>query len=659
MDVKNAIDITNIKTYTFNTVIVGSGAAAFNAANCLYELGVTDIAVVTECINAGTSRNTGSDKQTYYKMSTSGAEGDSPYAMAKTLFDGGAMHGDVALVDASLSTMNFYNLKRLGVPFPTDQYGQHVGYKTDHDPYARASSAGPLTSKYMTECLEAQVMQKNIPVINHHQVISIIHDGGAAVGLLAIDKERINKTDYGFALFNAVNIIYCTGGPAGIYYKSVFPPSQFGGTGIALEAGVHAANLTEWQYGIASTKFRWNLSGTYQQVLPRYVSVRKDMSDERDFLCDYFDTLGAMNDAVFLKGYQWPFDVRKLAENGSSVIDVLVYIETQIKKRRVFLDYQKNPTHPNTNNDALFSSLSPEAYDYLKNSDALMGTPIERLAKMNPLAIDLYKNNGIDLTSEYLEIDVCAQHNNGGLQTDIWWQSSLKHFFPVGEVAGTLGVYRPGGSALNATQTGGVRAAQYIAKKYHKPPMPQEQFMNIAMPFVQERYEQCEKVTVDTFSNITSQRHYFQQLMTEAAAFFREKDRIGGFKEFIKMQLNEFFNYRHVLSLHEITEVFRNYDMFICQLLCLSQMYEYMEQSGQSRGSFIIADDHAALTFKNEALTFNYALDTMLFDRICVSAYRKDTLTVTHHWEPVRPIPQNDLWFENVWRDYREDKIYE
>ena len=39
---------------------------------------------------------------------------------------------------------------------------------------------------------------------------------------------------------------------------------------------------------------------------------------------------------VFLKGYQWPFDVRKI-DGGSSIIDILVYIETCIKGRRVFL----------------------------------------------------------------------------------------------------------------------------------------------------------------------------------------------------------------------------------------------------------------------------------------------------------------------------------
>ena len=69
---------------------------------------------------------------------------------------------------------------------------------------------------------------------------------------------------------------------------------------------------------------------------------------------------------------------------------------------------------------------------------------------MNPPAIELYLSNGIDLTREPLEIAVCAQHNNGGLAADIWWESTnIGRLFPVGEVNGTHGVYRPGGSALN------------------------------------------------------------------------------------------------------------------------------------------------------------------------------------------------------------------
>ena len=73
------------RRYRLNTVIVGSGAAGFNAADQLWSLGQRDIAIVTDHVKAGTSRNTGSDKQTYYKLTLAGEEPDSVGEMAKTL----------------------------------------------------------------------------------------------------------------------------------------------------------------------------------------------------------------------------------------------------------------------------------------------------------------------------------------------------------------------------------------------------------------------------------------------------------------------------------------------------------------------------------------------------------------------------------------------
>jgi succinate dehydrogenase/fumarate reductase flavoprotein subunit len=103
----------------------------------------------------------------------------------------------------------------------------------------------------------------------------------------------------------------------------------------------------------------------------------------------------------------------------------------------------------------------------LKKSKALKDTPIERLRAMNPPAIDLYKSHDIDITVEPLEIAVCAQHNMGGLAVNLWWESvNIKHLFPIGEVNGSHGVSRPGGSALNSWQAGGFRATEYIAHRY-------------------------------------------------------------------------------------------------------------------------------------------------------------------------------------------------
>ena len=144
----------------------------------------------------------------------------------------------------------------------------------------------------------------------------------------------------GYAAFNCVNIVWATGGRWAVC-DTVYPEGQHGATGIALEAGARGRNLTEWQYGLASVSPRWNVSGTYMQVLPRFVSTDAGGGDEREFLDEYFDSRGALLDCVFLKGYQWPFDVRKAA-GGSSLIDILVYVERCVKERRVFLDFTRN-----------------------------------------------------------------------------------------------------------------------------------------------------------------------------------------------------------------------------------------------------------------------------------------------------------------------------
>ena len=98
------------------------------------------------------------------------------------------------------------------------------------------------------------------------------------------------------------NLIFAVGGPGGLYQASVYPPVHTGAIGLGLMAGAAANNLPESQYGLASLKFRWNVSGTYMQVIPRIISRAEDgISDEKEFLPGYFDSPGEMNGRVFLK----------------------------------------------------------------------------------------------------------------------------------------------------------------------------------------------------------------------------------------------------------------------------------------------------------------------------------------------------------------------
>ena len=87
----------NVQELIIEHIVIGSGAAGFQAALKLHQAGETDLAVITENIKAGTSRNTGSDKQTYYKLSLAGADRDSVRTMAEDLFAGGCVDGDLAV----------------------------------------------------------------------------------------------------------------------------------------------------------------------------------------------------------------------------------------------------------------------------------------------------------------------------------------------------------------------------------------------------------------------------------------------------------------------------------------------------------------------------------------------------------------------------------
>ena len=581
----------------YHTLIIGTGCAGYSAADRLYDLGVRDIAIVTEGRLMGTSRNTGSDKQTYYKLSLAGSDGDSVRELAETLYAGGGVMGEHALCEAAYSTRCFMHLVELGVPFPTNEYGEYAGYKTDHDPRARATSCGPLTSRYMTEALERAVLGKGVEIIDDSRVIKILTDDTGVTGVACISP----KTGEILTL-SCSHIVLATGGPACVYQSTVYPESQHGATGLAIEAGATLSNLEEWQYGMASTQFRWNLSGTYQQVLPRYISV-DETGREREFLYDALgvDSLGL----VFLKGYQWPFDVKKLP--GSSQIDLLVAAECR-KGRRVYLDFTRNPGGL----EGGFDVLPAEAHAYLDRSGALFGTPIERLAKMNVGAVALYAAHGIDLWREPLEIAVSAQHCNGGVAVDENWQSDVAGLYVAGEAAGTFGVYRPGGSALNSTQVGALRAAEHIAKNPRKT-HPVSAYMLPKLRFGS--------------SNVAGIRTALQAEMTRVAGFDRSTDGMRALLARMNALYHDFFDTVSGDNPSDAVEIFKLYDMVLTGRAILSAMLCSAKAIG-SHGAALVdgKPPQGGETRRTRTLT------------------RGDT----SYMDEVSPMPNPELWFETL-----------
>ena len=613
---------------TFDTLVIGSGAAGFNAASTIKKLGKKSVAIITEGIRCGTSRNTGSDKQTYYKLGLGGNSPDSVRKMAQNLFAGGCTDGDTALCEAALSVKCFMHLCELGVEFPCNRYGEYVGYKTDHDPFARATSAGPLTSHYMTNALESEAKSLEVPIFDGLLAVEILKHNNEVSGLICLEKQTGE-----FKAFRCTDIILATGGPAGIYAHSVYPEGHTGSTGLAIKAGASLQNITEWQYGLASTAPRWNVSGTYMQCLPCFVSVDEN-GNEYEFSADFFEDIYEALSLVFLKGYQWPFDSRKVLV-GSSVIDLLVYRETAIKKRRVYLDFTKNPFGLES---IEFERLSAEAYAYLSNALACFGTPIERLNKMNAPAVELYRSKGVDLKCERLEIALCAQHNNGGVAVDLWWQSDVKGLFAAGECAGTHGISRPGGSALNAGQVGSYRAAQYISaqnKKY----VCEEEFERIS--------EAAVKKQNIFYPDVKAEISKAQSRMSSACAAIRNGQAI---QTALQETLEAIDGFEAAeCTAEERWNSFKLRDILLTQaavLTCARDM-------NISRGSAIYTDENGSLRKGLDEL-FRFSQNANAADKIQQIKFNDGNFETT--WRDVRPLPDDDDFFENIWRSYRENK---
>ncbi len=647
-----------MRILTKETLILGSGAAGLNAAIQLKRLGCGDLVVLTEGLDKGTSINTGSDKQTYYKLSLCD-EPDSPLQMAQTYFDGGSMHGDLALAEAAGSVRGFMNLVALGVPFPHDVYGRYIGYKTDHDPARRATSIGPYTSRQMCRALIQELTRLEIPVLAPYQAIEILTEpipdktrserSRRIVGVVALDA------DSQLVGIRCRNLVFAVGGPAGIYRTSVYPLQQTGAIGLALLAGAQAENLAESQFGLASCSPRWNVSGTYMQVVPRFVSYDsaddngKPVGEGREFLGQ------ELFSDIFLKGYQWPFDSRKIPD-GSSRIDLLVYKETVLKGRRVYLDFTRNPI------GFSFDLLDAAAREYLEKSGAFLPTPIARLKQMNPGAVELYQDFGVDLSREPLEIALCAQHNNGGLAVDKWWESvNIEGLFPVGEVAGTHGVARPGGSALNAGQVGSLRAAQRIAHREASGPQsaasrkdelpfdssdPKFNGSQLAAFARWEEYlKRCQNAPVDWQED----RLEFQNRMSEAGAAIRQATKVNEAVLDAKRQYQEIRERGARFQPGFAYQAVQNVQLALTHWAYLEAIRFALISGVGSRGSALLLDEEGNKIPEDDS--FRQKVEQTRLDN--------STQSMACRWLDRRPIPDAPTWFETDWAKFRTGAVFE
>jgi succinate dehydrogenase / fumarate reductase flavoprotein subunit len=300
-----------------------------------------------------------------------------------------------------------------------------------------------------------------IDVVEFTAIHKLLVRQGAIAGALALNT-REKAVEKAVAAFAVPAVILATGGAGLIYGHHVFPAGMTGdGYAMAYEAGASLVNMEFIQIGIASTKTRFNCSGSMMRAIPRLIN---DAGDE--ILGRYFadgKRAAAMSfNTLFRKGATWPVSY----EHKTHIIDIAVYKERQ-RGGRVYLDYSRNPA------GFSFDLLTQDARRrYLSEIRSCVGeekrreSPFYRLMEINPESVEWFKDRGIDLAKgDLIEVAECAQHFQGGVKIDEQARTTVAGLWAAGEAAGGQhGANRPGGNALLDCQVfgriAGVEAAR-------------------------------------------------------------------------------------------------------------------------------------------------------------------------------------------------------
>ncbi len=653
-----------IPVYRCPAVVLGSGAAGLRAAVELKRRGV-EVLVVTRKLFWGTSAFSGSDKQTLHTACTK-HHGDDFTKMAQALGAGGAMDADVAYVEAVGSIDAFAGLKYLGLPLPQDRYGAVLRYQTDHDEFGRATSCGPRTSRLMVKVLVEEAIRLGIPFLDHSTAMSMLKSGSGdaekAAGLVVLNRTN-HDNPYGLSLVLSPNVVLASGGPGELYRDSVYPKNCFGSLGLALEAGLELTNLTEHQFGIGTrrTEFPWNLSGTYVQVMP-YVYSTDASGQEYNFLADYYRTTQELVSNVFRKGYQWPFHASRTLDYGSSLVDLAIFRETR-QGRTVWLDFKRNPEAVPGDLPFDLARLDPDVRAYLENNNALLDTPIARLQRMNPLAIELYKQYRRDITRDPLPFNVNHQHMNGGIDVDIYARSSLVGCYAVGEIAGTHGVTRPGGAALNAGQVFGQRCAAHIQRRLMRlPELPEinaamSDVLHASLAWLARNVGNAGGIALDALAE------EIQSRMSDCAGFVCRVDDVAAALAAAR-QLNQRIAAEgiNIAEARHISEGVLRVQTALLSEAVLCALDHYIRQGGGSRGARMLCSDQGTRAPDSrlgalDDYRFLAENETQRQEKMLLRYQPGAGMQI--HERPLRPIEDTGkIYFEKNWGAYLTGEIY-
>ena len=147
-----------------------------------------------------------------------------------------------------------------------------------------------------------------------------------------------------------------------------------------------------------------------------------------------------------------------------------------------------------------------------------------------------------------------------------------------------------------------------------------------------------------------------RRLMSEKGGAIRSGDKIAEAIFETEQKIKNFAAAVGTESKKGLFDVFRLRDTLVSQFTYLCDMKYYADKGGKSRGSYICLDKNGLLP-KGLEEDFRFSSpDKNEHPLVQETSFDEQKLCCKTVEREVRPLPEGGGFFENVWRDYRQNR---
>lgn len=460
------------KTISTDVLIIGSGGAGSRAAIEVDEAGLKGL-IVSKGLTFR-SGCTGMAEGGYNAVFKAVDADDSIEAHMEDTLKGGSYLNDKKLVDILVheSPDRLIDLENYGAIFDRQESGKINQRPFGGQQYRRTCFQGDRTGHELMSALKEEIIKRDIETIEEVMVTSLVLDENLrqVIGAVGLDLAKSQ-----IIYFKAKAVILASGG-AGNLYPITSNTIQKNGDGfmLAWNAGANLIDMEQIQFHPTGMVTPDSKKGVLVTEAVRAEGGKLLNKDGERFMKKYAPEKMelATRDVVARSIYQEIIEGRGSEHGG------------------VYLDITHLP-------------------------DDLIDEKLETMVLQ-------FKNVGIDIKNEKIEVAPTAHHFMGGVKIKPDCSTNVANLFAAGEVSGGVhGANRLGGNALADTQVFGKRAGESAAKAASETDFKENPEM------VHEEKTRIESLIKDGSINPTEFKNNLKQLMWEKVGIVRDEKNLN------------------------------------------------------------------------------------------------------------------------------------